>query len=52
MQNAGIICYALIWNGNNFVNNSVYFVNNGLQSTSKNRNFLNIIHKMVQFLQQ
>ena len=29
-----------------------YFVNNGLQGTSMNRCFLNIIHKMVQVLQQ
>ena len=41
--------YALFWNGNNGLQNA-YFVNNGLQSASVNRHFLNIIHKMVQTL--
>ena len=44
MQNAGVIDYALFWNGNNGLQ-CAYSVNNGLQS-----GFLNIIHKIVQIL--
>ena len=51
MRNAGIIHYALFRNGNNSLQ-CAYFVNNGLQSASMNKRFLNIIHKMVQILQQ
>ena len=51
MRNAGIIHYALFWNGNSGLQ-CAYFVNNDLQSASMNRRFLNIIHKMVQILQQ
>ena len=50
MRNAGIINYVLFWNGNNSLQYA-YFVNNGLQSSSINRRFLNVIHKMVQILQ-
>ena len=49
MRNAGIIHYAFFLNGNNGLQ-CAYFVNNGLQSASMNRRFLNIIHKMVQIL--
>ena len=51
MRNAGIIHYALFWNGNNGWQ-CAYFVINGPQSTSMNRRFFNIIDKMVQILQQ
>ena len=51
MRNAGIIHYALFRNGDNDLQ-CTYFVNNGLQSASMNRCFLNIIHKIVQILQQ
>ena len=51
MRNAGIIPYALFWNGNNGLQ-CEYFVNNGLQNASMNIRFLIIIHKMVQALQQ
>ena len=51
MRNAGIIHYALFWNGN-YGLHCACFVNNGLQRASMNRRFLNIIHKMVQILQQ
>ena len=51
MRNAGIIHYALFSNGNSSLQ-SAYFVNYGVQNASINRRFLNIIHKMVQFLQQ
>ena len=51
MRNAEIIHYALFWNKNNGLQ-CPYIVNNGLQSASTNRGFLNIIHKMVQILQQ
>ena len=44
--NVGIIHYALFWNGNNSLQHA-YFVNNGLQSASMNRSFLNVIHKMI-----
>ena len=43
---AGIIHYALFWNGSNGMQ-CAYFVNNGLQRFFMNRSFLNIIHKMV-----
>ena len=46
MRNAGIIHYALFWNGNNGLQ-CTYFANNCQQSTSVNRFFLNIIHKMI-----
>ena len=49
--NAGIIHYVLFWNRNNGLQ-CTYFVNNGLQSASVNRHFLNIIHKMVQIWRQ
>ena len=51
IRNAGIIHYALFGNGNNGLQYA-YFAINGLQSASMNRSFLNIIHKMVQTLQQ
>ena len=51
IRNAGIIHYALFGNGNNGLQNA-YFVNNGLQGASMNKRFLNIIHKMVQIIQQ
>ena len=38
MLNAGIIHYALFWNGNNGFQ-CAYFVNNGLRSAPKNRRF-------------
>ena len=50
MWNAGIIHHALFWNGSNSLP-CAYFVNNGLQTSSMNRSFLNIIYKMVQILQ-
>ena len=51
MQNAGIIHYALSSNGSNGLQYA-YPPNNDLQSASMNRRFLNIVHKMVQILQQ
>ena len=51
MRIASIIHYTLFWNGNNGLQ-CTYFVNNGLQSGSMKRDFLNIIHKMLQMLQQ
>ena len=48
MRNAGIIHYALFWNGNNGVQ-CAYFVNNGLQSASKNRRFLRLDTKYTFF---
>ena len=42
MRNAGIINYALFWNGNNGLQ-CAYFANNCLQSASVNRRFLNNI---------
>ena len=51
MRNMGIIHYALFWNENNG-SQCAYFVNNGLQSASMNRRFLNIIHKIVKILQK
>ena len=51
MRNAGIIHYALFENENNGLQ-CACIVNNGLQSASMKRRFLNIIHKMVQILQQ
>ena len=50
MRNAGIFYYALFWNGDNGLQ-CAYFIDNGLQSASMNRRFLNIIHKLVQVLQ-
>ena len=51
MRNAGIIHYALSWNGKNGLQ-CAYSISNGVQSASINRRFLNIIDKMVQILQQ
>ena len=51
MRNAGIIHYAVFWNMNSGLQ-CAYLVNNGLQNGSMNRRFLNIVHKMVQILQQ
>ena len=51
VRNAGIIHYTLFWHGNNGLQ-CAYFVNNGLQSVSINRYFLNITRKTVQVLQQ
>ena len=51
MQNAGIIHYELFWNGSKGLQ-CAYFVNNGIKSASMDRHVLNIIHKMVQSLQQ
>ena len=51
MRNAAIIHYTLFRNGN-YGLQSAYFAINGLKSASMNRQFLNIIHKMVQILQQ
>ena len=52
IRNVGIIHYALFLNGNNGLQ-CAYFINNGvLNATTMNRRFLNIIHKMVQILQQ
>ena len=54
MCNAGIIHYVLFWNESNGLQ-CAYFVNNVLQTTKRfyeQTFFLNIIHKMVQILQQ
>ena len=51
MQNASIIHYVLFWNENNGLQ-CASIVNNGLRSASMNRCILNIMHKMVQILQQ
>ena len=50
MRNADIIHYALLWNGDNGLQ-WAYFVNNGLQSVSISRSFLNIIYRMIQIVQ-
>ena len=51
MRDTVVIYYALFWNGNNGLQ-CAYLVNDGLQRASMNRQFLNIIHEMVQILQQ
>ena len=51
LRNGAIMQYAVFSNGNNDLQ-CAYFINNGLQSASMNRRFLNIIQTMVQILQQ
>ena len=51
MRNMGIIHYSLFRNRKNGLQ-CTYFVKNGLKSSSMNSRFLNIIHKIIQILQQ
>ena len=46
----GYYSLRLFWNGNNGLP-CAYFLNNGQQSASMKRHFLNIIYKMIQIPQ-